>query len=85
MDDLTWLISHGYEVSIEAGDNRTGEVCGADIAVRLDRSYWSHDEVFGTVEYQRWIKERTFWGEESGISGALKKAREWAEAVEDGC
>lgn len=76
--DLVWLVSHGYEVSVEAGNNRTGPVCGADVAVRLDRVYWREEEVHDTVEYQRYARERTFWGGEHGTEGALAAARAWA-------
>lgn len=84
LGDLTWLIAHGYEVSIEAGENRTGPVSGADIAVRVDRHYW--DEALAAspttpeIEYAR---ERTFWGGEHGIEGALHAARLWAEEHDD--
>jgi hypothetical protein len=68
--DLIWLVSHGYEVSIEAGDRRTNEVSGADVAVRLDRHYltdvYSNDHV------------EAFWGGEHGTEGALAAARAWA-------
>lgn len=76
--DLVWLVSHGYEVSIEAGDNRTGEVCGADVAVRVDRAYWNEEEINATGPYLEYARERTFWGGEHGVEGALAAARAWA-------
>lgn len=68
MNDLIWLVSNGYEVSIEADNRRTGIVSVGDVAVRLDRAY--------AINYER---VETFWSEEHGIEGALKKAREWVE------
>lgn len=69
LGDLHWLIAHGYEVSIEAGDHDGG----ADVAVRLDRAYWA--DVNGYPEDE----QRTFWGGSSGTEGALRLARAWAE------
>lgn len=75
--DLTWLVANGYEVSVEVGENRTGEVCGGDIAVRLDRSYWLAE---GDAATQA---ERTFWGGPDGVPGALRAARLWAAGHDD--